>query len=306
MSFHRLSSWFLTNQGKTFSFYAAGTAVVATMAGHFLPQTVLLDKYKDFVRLYKNGLPEPLAPHLEKRFKRALELTEIEPEYHDLYQPFFTYGFDVMSLGSSYSKYGVIVGLPFSFTYDDPEKIDKTRIKIRQESVPWGTEEAQKFLKSLIFSENAQLYAMAREIKLRNSVKPMSDMLCGAASCMVAYGLSQHINQKFDFYSKPRQLRVVLYMLVGLFVFGFYAMSKDMLQLYIEETIDKELRDKNEVFAKGGREFYSKILERNMALRKLLGREGEKLYSIHGNENFLIRNKHLPLVHRKSIFETVE
>lgn len=120
---------------------------------------------------------------------------------------------------------------------------------------------------------------------------------------LMVYGISKQINEKFNFYAKPLGLRLALYSIVGVFGFGFYAMATDVSQVYYEGQIDKELKEKSELFIDGGKEYYSKLLERNKALRYLLGKEGERLYSVLGNDNYLLRQKHIPLVQRKTHFE---
>ncbi|CAG9824756.1 unnamed protein product [Phaedon cochleariae] len=306
MSFQKLAAWLLTDKGKHFSFIAAGTATTATLVATFLPHTILLEQYKNLVHLYKNGLSVALTPVLQDRFQKTLKLLEVKPIDYHLYKPFFSYGFEVISAGSSYSRFGVIVGLPINFSYSSPEMVDRSKIKIMQESIVWDSEIGQQLLNSLFLSENAQLYAMAREIKYRQTGKPMFDVLLSTAACGVTYGVSHHLNQKFNLYAKPLGVRLVVYTLVGLFMIGSYTMSKDMTQMYYEESIDKELKERSTIFAEGGKEYYTKLLERNKALRHLLGKEGERLYSILGNENYFLRNKHLPLVHRKLIFEDNE
>lgn len=99
-----------------------------------------------------------------------------------------------------------------------------------------------------------------------------------------------------------------MYGLVSSIFIMNYFMIKDVAQLYFDEQIDKELKKMNPVFAEGGKEYYTKILQRNIALRQLMGQEGEMVYTVTGNNNYLFRTKHLPLVHRKKIFEenTVE
>lgn len=94
-----------------------------------------------------------------------------------------------------------------------------------------------------------------------------------------------------------------MYGLVGLFGFGVYSFCKDYTQVQYDQSVDKELSEKNPIFVEGGKEFYEKSVSRNIALRKLMGRFGEKQYSALGNENFFIRQKCLPLVTRKSFFE---
>ncbi|KAJ8933534.1 hypothetical protein NQ314_013947 [Rhamnusium bicolor] len=236
MTFQKISKWFLTDTGKNFCFYAAGTVTTSVLLCNFLPHTLLLNQYKDLVHLYKNGFSVPLTQKLEERFQRALDLVEVNPIDKHLYKPFFCIGFDVMSAGSSYSRFGVQVGLPSNFAYETEDMVDKYKIK-------------------------------------------------------------------FNFYTKPLRVRLIIYSLISLFGLGTYAMSKDMTQLYYEEKIDRQLKQTNILFAEGGKEYYNKLLERNQAFRKLLGREGERLYSTLGNENYLFRNKHIPLVQRKSFFE---
>lgn len=52
--------------------------------------------------------------------------------------------------------------------------------------------------------------------------------------------------------------------------------------------------------AAAGIRFYDKILKKNVALRNLTG---QNIYTAMGNENYLLRQKSLPLTARKSFFE---
>lgn len=86
---------------------------------------------------------------------------------------------------------------------------------------------------------------------------------------------------------------------------GCYFMMKDVSQFTIEKRIDEALKKANPIFEEGGKEYYTKIIERNQALRKLLGKQGEIQYTALGNENHFLRIKHIPLVQRKEFFEGV-
>ncbi|CAH0546937.1 unnamed protein product [Brassicogethes aeneus] len=302
MSSRKIFNWFITENGRKFSFYAAGAASTCAMLLNFLPQTILLEQYKDLVQLYKKGLSVPVSLKLKERFLKAIEITQVHPLDRELFKPFSAYGFEIFSAGSIFSRYGVIVGLPANFSYDSLDGIDKSIIKVNNEPVPWDTEEGQALLNSLVLSENAQLYAIAREIRYRQTSKPLLDVFLATSSCLVAYGLGNKINKKFNFYMQPFPLRFIMYSLVGLFVAGNYIICKDFSQIYYEESIDKELKEIPEM-ASGGKEFYEKILQRNVALRKLMGKDGENLYTSSGNENYMVRLKHIPLVQRKSFFE---
>ncbi|XP_018575031.1 transmembrane protein 177, partial [Anoplophora glabripennis] len=303
MSIQKIANWFLTDAGKKCCFYGSGAISTCVLFANFLPHTLLLDQYKEIVHLYKNGLSVQLPKKLQERFQTALDLLEVETVDKHLYKPFHCYGFDVMSAGSSYSRFGVIVGLPANFTCDNVDMVDRSKIKVNHESVIWESEDGKKLLNSLVLSENAQIYAMSKEIKFRQTPKPLLDTIFATSSCVLAYSLGNFINNKFNLYNKPRGVRVTMYGFVGLFVVGLYTMLKDVSQIYFEENVDRELKQKNTIFVEGGKEYYTKILERNQALRKMMGKEGERLYSVLGNENYLFRTKHIPVVQRKLFFE---
>lgn len=154
-------------------------------------------------------------------------------------------------------------------------------------------------MNSLVLSEKAQLFAMAREIKVVNSGKVLLDTSFATSVCIFMYGLGTHLNQKFNFYTKPFIFRGVLYSGITIFGLGIYIFLTDFTQNYYDMAIDKELCEKNVIFAEGGKEFYEKLLTRNMALRKLLGSFGERKYSALGNENYLIRQRSLPINTRR-------
>ncbi|CAH1959440.1 unnamed protein product [Acanthoscelides obtectus] len=299
-------AWFLTDAGKRFSFYAACAVSTSTALVHFAPHTFFLDTYEEFLHLYKNGMAVQLTDKLKQRFQKTLDILEVKKADQHLYKPFFAYGFDIISAGSAYSKFGAIIGLPYYFTHESTSDIDKSKIKLSDETIIWDKEEAQQLLDSLVMSENGQLYAMAKEILYRQSPKPLLDMCFATMSIIGLYGTSRHLNTKFDLYSRPIQLRLAMYYFVAMFMYGVYIMSKDTTQIFAEERIDKKLKQIDPRFAEGGAEYYRKVLQRNIALRTLMGSEGERRFSITGNENTFLRTRNLPLVHRKSIFDETQ
>lgn len=298
-----ISDWFLTEKGKHVSFLVAGGLSSAVLVGHILPNTILVSKYRDTIRLYSKGFSVPVPQKIQERFSKTLELLQIEPNEQQNIKPFMVAGFDIYSIGT-FGRFGRHIGIPANFTYDKVQDIDKSKIKVNLESVVWDSQEGKQLLNSLVLPENAQMYAMAREIKMRNSYKFFYDTFFSGVAVIFVYGLSSFLNRKFNLFLRPRPVRVINYTLVSLLGFGNYALCKDVTQTMYERQIDEELRETHPVFAEGGREFYTKILERNKALRKLMGKEGERTYSVLGNENYFIRSKHMSLVHRKQIFES--
>lgn len=148
------------------------------------------------------------------------------------------------------------------------------------------------------------MYALAREVEEKRSFKLLLDTSYPPLIIFAMYSLGQYYNNKLNFYNRPRSLRVMFYSLLTLFGVGLYCFLKDFTQVHYETQTDQKLTDIDPLFVYGGLEYYQKIIERNKALRKLLGAHGQQLYSVHGNENFFIRQKRLPLNVRKLYFET--
>lgn len=59
-----------------------------------------------------------------------LNILQIGEDEKSLFKPFTVLGFDMFHAGTSYSKFGAIIGLPINFTYEDVDKIDKKQIKV--------------------------------------------------------------------------------------------------------------------------------------------------------------------------------
>lgn len=68
-----------------------------------------------------------------------------------------------------------------------------------------------------------------------------------------------------------------------------------------EGKIDEKLANLGENFVDAGIRFYDKLLKKNIAIRELTGDQSE--YTALGNENYMIRNKTIPLILRKRYFE---
>lgn len=175
--------------------------------------------------------------------------------------------------------------------------------QVNQKTVQWSSEAGQKLSNALILPEKVQQFAICREILMTHNNKIIFDAIYPFACVFVAYNLSAFLNNKLNLFKGPVSLRAILYSLVGTFAAGMYFLMKDVSEVYYETDVDKKLCELGEDFIESGVIFYQKILERNQALRELMGKEGERKYSKLGNENFGLRQPRLALVHRKQFFE---
>lgn len=91
-----------------------------------------------------------------------------------------------------------------------------------------------------------------------------------------------------------------MYSILGLFGLGSWSFMKDFNQVSTDAEIDKKLASLGPQFVAAGYIYYDKHLKKNIALRNLIG---DDTYTALGNENYLLRQKSMPLTARRSFFE---
>lgn len=94
-------------------------------------------------------------------------------------------------------------------------------------------------------------------------------------------------------------MRTICYTLFGTLMLTMWIFIKDFTTYKREELADETAASISEEYARGAVEFYSKTLQRNIALRSLLGNEGPLSYTAAGNERETLRTKHVPFVTRR-------
>lgn len=152
---------------------------------------------------------------------------------------------------------------------------------------------------SLVLSDAAKKFALAREVCSVNSQELALQCGLNFAAIFTYYYLAYSFNRKGNMFARPLKLRVVLYSLLGSITFVMWLMVKDFLAVRRDGLADEEAASISEEYAKGGLEFYNKILQRNVAIRSLLGDDGPKQFTALGNTREVFRTTHLPIVNRR-------
>jgi hypothetical protein len=174
---------------------------------------------------------------------------------------------------------------------------------VNQKKVDFTSETGKMLGNALLLPEKVQEFAICREILMTQNNKYIYEATYPFTCVFLSYNLAQYINRRLNLYLAPLSVRGILYSIIGLFGLGSYFLMKDMTEVHYETNVDEKLCQLGPDFIESGVIFYDKILQRNQALRELMGKEGENKYSKLGNENFFIRQPRTVLTHRKQYFK---
>ncbi|KAJ9598453.1 hypothetical protein L9F63_010849 [Diploptera punctata] len=303
MKYKNILQWFATKQGRQFTFTGISALAIGSSVTYFLSHTFLLSKYKEIVQMYGLGVEVPVSNKVRKLFEEVMNEMQV-PELEKKYiKPFTVFGFDMFHAGCTATRTGAIIGIPSNFSYKTTGDIDKHNIVVNSDQVSWGSDAGKKLLDAMILSEAAQKFAIGREIAHVQSSYIYLHAVFPVSIIGSTYVLTANLNHRMGFLNRPFPLRFILYTLTGLFGFGMWIFLQDFTTISYETESDNAMISLGEEYIKGGIEFYSKLLQRNIALRNLMGQKGEKLYTVTGNDQYMLRQKHLPLTMRKEYFE---
>ena len=276
------------------------TAVVVSAT--LLPQTIYLEKFRQLNAKYHwDQTEEPVKEKLQQRFKKVLSDLGIPEDKK--FKLFHTYGYNVYHGGSHFTKKGAVVGVPIHFDYENVENINRDEVFIYDKPIDWNKRAAKSFLNSLVLSENAQKFAMAREIIKIQQDDPIIRLMHNVLHIGLVYVMYNVISTTMKL---PTRQKGVRYLVNSAFIGGgILTWVGTIVSLSYESdvTSDKKVSDLGPDYTQGGKEFYEKLLNRNIALRALLGEDGKRLFTANGNENYMIFRKSAPIFHRKSFFD---
>lgn len=94
------------------------------------------------------------------------------------------------------------------------------------DQVSWGSEAGKNLLEAMVLSEEAQKFAIGREIAHVQTPYIYVNSIFPVLVITFMYAVTTNCNNKLGFLSQPLALRAILYSLVGLFGFGSWAFMK--------------------------------------------------------------------------------
>lgn len=166
----------------------------------------------------------------------------------------------------------------------------------------WETEAGKRLKRSLVLSDKAKKFAIAHEILLANTYQMWLHSVCPPFVLIAAVRFSELCREKLHLGVKSPGFRSGVYSVIGIFGCIFWCLIYDRVNVIYEMRTTKKLTELGDDYIEGGIEYYTKVLERNKALRDLLP-EGPSLYTVTGNKPYLLRFPTIPLIARIQILQ---
>ncbi|XP_076634713.1 transmembrane protein 177 [Colletes latitarsis] len=281
-----------------------GTSTIV-LGATTLPHSIGLETYRKFKAKYRmNQTEEPVKKKYKKMFEEVMDDLKLEEEEKKNLKIFNVFGYNMFNAGSTSSKYGGVIGIPMNFGYTDVNTVDKDNIFLMDKPVNWEQQAATDFLNSLILSDNAKKFALAQEIlkvKDNNLLLLATDTLMNLGAIIITYNL---LHKLFKISQRKRLIRYSFHFIATIVGSLIFIGCTDMRNYMIEMKVDEKLAQVNPKYIEGGKEFYNKLLSRNIALRTLLGESGQKLFTVDGNEKIFLWPKRVPIFDKKFFFES--
>lgn len=271
----------------------------------------------------------------DKLFKDVFDFPGMETKKNPI-RWFASSTMEPVTVGLSDTRSGFIVGLPFFFNYaktmdipdsmirfktlrffkrmfEDPEgdkidqTIDRTKFRANQDLIPpWESAIDRKdpivksYLDSMILSDNAMRFAIARELYLGDSYKPLLRAACMLFCSGVAIAFSRVSVAKLDLKKLHISRRLGVYGIAATFAYVQYNILSATIDSSYTKKCDLAAIESGEKYRLGAIEYLEKMRTRNQALYKLFSDAREVFWPNGDRRNGLVRKPFEPIEERLS------
>lgn len=198
---------------------------------------------------------------------------------------FASFGFIPVGAGVPWLPAGAQIGIPANFnsTADDHSGITDLGILMNGKAVDWSTDAGSALCASLTFSSEAQKFAIALEVVHLQSGGPVLSAAVAPLCLGGAWMYSVVLKQVLGLYGAPALFRGIANVVALGLGAVFYFLTSNAVNQWNDLSSDQRAAKLSRDYAKGGVEYYDKILSRNRTLRSLMGQEGQHVYAPSGN-----------------------
>ncbi|XP_030375530.1 transmembrane protein 177 [Scaptodrosophila lebanonensis] len=291
--------FFHTSKWRKFSFYAAGATTCGLFLGNYVPHTFGLPYLLHFVQCYENGVERAVPSIVQTRLEKALDMLHTELHRKSL-RSFTVFGFDLYYAGSTKYRFGGALGIPVNYGYTSPDDINYSEIRFRNKKIEWNSPSSKLLQQSLVLDETEQIFGFCKTVLQLKTNYVLLNSIFPSLSFLMVYSVGHYLNLRLNLFARHISVRMVMYTILALFGIGSCTFMKDYNQVSTDVEIDKYLATLGTDLVAAGMRYYDKQLNKNIALRQL---SGDDSYTALGNENYVLRQKSMPLTARKLFFE---
>lgn len=158
---------------------------------------------------------------------------------------------------------------------------------------------------SILLTEEAKKFLIAREIERVKSNYFYPIAIYPAVNVVCCFYVYKRVVEKLGLRGAPKAIRLLWVALSALSWTALTILAVDSWRKKIDRKVDAAACAHGPAYARGGFEYYTKILSRNIALRNIMpGGKGKKTYNLKGEKiPGFIRRKHVPFAERRAICE---
>ncbi|XP_051260665.1 transmembrane protein 177 [Dicentrarchus labrax] len=274
-----------------------GGVFAANMFYHVFPDS----SYRQLYQAWHQGEPVALSEKLEDVFQQVMKDYGISSSKN--FSAFASFGFHPVGAGVPWLPAGAQIGIPANFnsTPDDPSGITNRTIFINGKMVDWSSDTGSALKDALVFSLDAKKFAIAREVARLQSGGPILTAVVPSVCLGGVWFYSVALKQMLGLYARPALFRGAANVVaLGLGAVSYF-LTSDAVGQWIDYSSDQRAAGVSRDYARGGVEFYDKILSRNKTLRSLMGQKGVDMYAPSGNlfPAHLLQLKHTPYTTRR-------
>ncbi|KAI1237294.1 hypothetical protein IHE44_0014557 [Lamprotornis superbus] len=199
----------------------------------------------------------------------------------DSYRAFAASGFHPVSAGIPWLPAGSLVGIPLNFdsTAEDKKGIVNHVVVINGKKVDWESSEGMALKEALTFSLKAQKFAIAREVVYLQSGGPLASAVVAPTCLAGTFVCGTALKLLLGLSTGPLILRSLCNLVTAMGGLLCYSISSDAVTYHLDCRADRKAARLSEDYARGGLEFYDKILFRNRIFRGLMGKQGMEMYA---------------------------
>jgi len=274
-----------------------GSVFAANMFYHVFPENTFRKLYQAWAK----GEPAQLSEKLNGIFHEVL--MDYNVGFPDGYSAFAAFGFQPVAAGLPWLPAGAKIGIPANFnsTSDDDVGITNRTLFINGEALQWDSDVGAALKEALLFSPAAQKFAMAREVARLEGGGPVLNAAVAPTCLAGVWVYSATLKQIFGLHAGPPVLRGVVNVVAASLGAVSYLLAMDAVTQWSDYSSDRRAAGLSQDYAKGGVEFYDKILSRNKMMRSLMGQQGKDMYAPNGNlfPANILKLKHAPYTSRR-------